>query len=51
MDKSKQEFEKCFPDFINNEAIHTVWQHAWEASRKVALDECRERIKRMREND
>lgn len=48
---SKQEFEKCFPEFINNKAMHKVWQLAWETSRKLALEECRQKIRKIYERN
>lgn len=48
---SKKAFEKCFPDFINDEQMHIVWQHAWEASRKVALEECKAKIRKIYERN
>ena len=51
IEDSKGAFEKCFPDFINDEKMHIVWQHAWEASRKVALEECRQKIRKIYERN
>lgn len=51
MEESKKQFEEAFPDFINSETMWIVWQEAWEQSRKLALEDCRKKIRRMYERN
>jgi hypothetical protein len=51
MDKSKEVYEAVFPDFINSESTYIVWQEAWKASREQAIKECREKIRKLREQN
>ena len=51
MDRCREAFEKTFKDhFQPDDAAYLVWTKAWIASREQALKDCRERIRKLRDD-